>query len=90
MRLISRDPEARTELHRDFDWSPSESGCTWCNGTNASPAGNKYLWKYLLVHDDRPSGDGLLTGRFCCDDCLFSYHPELDHILYYDDPDERP
>ena len=70
MTYVSRDPFARTELHRERITDASVSyallSCDWC-GTS-----NRPLYRY------RTESDGGRVhqhkGRFCCKSCHNAYH----------------
>lgn len=74
IRHISRDPFARTSLVRRIVWvhSPSRT-CSWCDGQRITPAGNRYLFSYGTEYDDN-NHLNWHEGRFCADDCFYSYH----------------
>lgn len=88
MTTISRDSFARQTLMRDFEWSPPTNGCTWCGEFLLTPAKINYLWKYTVEHDGGGFGPiAVLSGRFCSDDCLFSYHDLSEFQANYDKED---
>lgn len=70
MTYVSRDPFARTELHRELSYNVSTaraSGatCDWCGQT-------KTLYRYQTESDGgRVSRH---PGRFCSASCFRSYH----------------
>ena len=63
MELMSRDPFAREELHRDT----TEGECSWCGGTNARG-------KVYRYHIETDGGREVpLPGLFCSESCRKSY-----------------
>jgi hypothetical protein len=68
MAIISRDPFAREEIHRDVDRNSANRTCAWCGGTRP----NGTLFSY------RTETDGGRTfrhkGLFCSKSCHDAYH----------------
>lgn len=64
MRVISRDPFARTTLIRVQFRIYTE--CAWC-GTKQAP-----IFGYRILHDD--GGEDIIKGLFCQISCMRSYH----------------
>lgn len=80
MRLISRDPFARTELHREtVIVSLPHQGCFWCgnHGKPVKPSDrNGYanphrLFRYLTETDSGRQSH--IPGLFCSVGCMRSY-----------------
>lgn len=69
-RLVSRNPFARTELHRETVGGPHPDGCAWCGRTRKDGS----LYRYRTERDDNPSRPGAHRGLFCCKPCHDSYH----------------
>ena len=67
MTYISRDPFARTELHR-IELTPYFRKCDWCGGKNAR--GNLFAYR---VESDGGRKE-YVKGEFCCVGCMRSYH----------------
>lgn len=72
-RLISRDPFARTELHREnYALLPNEAcTCSWCGQRRAT---NPPLFKYSIVGDGTSRRINYLKGAFCSVSCMRAYH----------------
>jgi hypothetical protein len=71
MTLISRDPFACTELHREKVRAPAHT-CAWC-GNFLTDLKGRYLYIYNTVEDGGRVHHG--RGRFCSLDCYRSYNP---------------
>jgi hypothetical protein len=71
MALVSRDPFARTELHRERVYVTS-AACDWCGGICRTKSGRHYLWQYRFETD----GGRKYTSerKFCCKSCHDAYH----------------
>jgi hypothetical protein len=76
MAYISRDPFARTELHRENDYLVG-SGCAWCGGVRFTrpnkkhPVGRPYLYRFYRETDN---GHRCYDGMaFCSKSCRDSY-----------------
>jgi hypothetical protein len=67
-RLISRDPFARSELHRETI-DAMGSTCSWCGQVRV---GDK-LYVYWTESDSR-GGRRTHNGQFCSIGCHNSYH----------------
>lgn len=68
-RLISRDPFARTELHREtIDAVGLTSTCSWCGNCRK---GNK-LFVYFTESDSGKRHNH--NGQFCSKGCHDDYH----------------
>lgn len=63
-RLISRDPFARTELHRETVKGPAV--CSWCGWKGK-------LYYYYTEYDDH-RGKHIHDGYFCGKGCHDAYH----------------
>lgn len=63
MTLISRDPFARTELHKKK--VTTNGSCDWC-GSETS------LYRFQTESDGGKVN--CHTGRFCCKSCHDAYH----------------
>lgn len=69
--LISRDPFARTELHRTRHYVQA-STCAWCGQVKQTPKGAKYLYAYDVQSD---GGRRSMVSRFFCSvGCMRSFH----------------
>jgi len=68
---ISRDPFARTELHRQITLDAS-GGCTWCGNVRRTNTGRPYLYVYNQVSDGGRVSH--IPGHFCSIDCMRSYN----------------
>jgi len=72
MTLISRDPFARTELHRDkirpAEVSYAKQSCDWCGNER----GDGSMFRYQIEHDG--GRVERIRGRFCSVGCMRSYH----------------
>lgn len=66
MTYISRDPYARTELHRDL--VATKNGCSFCGQSRKS--GN--LFEYSVQHDSGRVNS--IKGYFCSKYCMVTYH----------------
>lgn len=69
MTYVSRDPFARTELHRRTERDPTalHRGCTWCGQLNS----RGHLFRYWTESDGgRNYGEG---NPFCSISCKRSY-----------------
>jgi len=72
MRAISRDPFARTELHRVRDYDVSHHGCKWCGQIKTTPKGRWFLYRYETQHD--AGRHDYIDGRYCSVDCMRAYY----------------
>jgi hypothetical protein len=70
--LISRDPFARTELHR-FNSRHLGQGltCDWCGSKGRQLKFDWLLYRYTTETD---GGSMVHDGVFCCKSCHDSYH----------------
>jgi len=68
-RLISRDPFARQELHRETTEAMGVT-CSWCDGV---AKGGK-LFVYRLERDGIRPNRRTLNGSFCSKSCFTAYH----------------
>jgi hypothetical protein len=68
MTYISRDPFARTELHRETEAGDS-SGCAWCGNRNAYGK----LYRYRTEHDGGRTA--VADKLFCSIGCLRQRRP---------------
>lgn len=66
-RLISRDPFARQELHREVIDANGVT-CTWCGSSRK----DKKLFVYFTERDS--GGRRTHNGSFCSKQCHDSYH----------------
>jgi len=62
--LISRDPFARQELHREKITRNPKGECQWC--------GQEARFTYYVERDG--GGRNQLAGVFCAIGCMRSYH----------------
>jgi hypothetical protein len=70
MTYVSRDPFARTELHRERVLGAGN--CSWCGQIRRTKGGTKYLYQYRTESDGgRKSEHG---GLFCSKPCHDDYH----------------
>lgn len=67
MVMISRDPFARQELHRET--VATTEGCSWCGN---KPRSGKKLFRYLTETDSGRKSPH--KGLFCGKDCHDAYH----------------
>lgn len=73
MAYVSRDPFARTELHREREYiAHALHGCTECGGYKETKRGRKYLFKYRTENDGGRSSEH--RGLFCSRSCHNAYH----------------
>jgi hypothetical protein len=77
MAYISRDPFARTDLHRENDYLVG-SGCAWCGGarhnrpSKTHPVGRPYLYRFYVETD---TGHTYYDDKlFCSKSCRESYY----------------
>ena len=70
MSLVSRDPFAREELHRERDYGPAT--CDWCGQQRRTPSGRPYLFAFRIETDGGRTS--ALRGRFCSVSCLRTYN----------------
>lgn len=72
--LISRDPFAREEIHRETvrDWYGRKTTCDWCGGASVSHSGRKRLYRYHIETDGGRKHE--ISGQFCSIGCCRSYH----------------
>lgn len=73
MAHISRDPFARTELHRNPVTDYYGATCQWC-GSKGKPLkhGGHRLYQYETQSDGGRTS--VHAGVFCCKPCHDSYH----------------
>jgi hypothetical protein len=71
MTYVSRDPFARTELHKERVTVVSQA-CGWCGGIRRKKDGTPYLYRYRTETD----GGRKFEHRdlFCCKPCHDDYH----------------
>ena len=72
MARISRDPLARTELHRERIWVKDYVTCRWCGQQPRTRTGKPYLYLYEVQHDSGASSP--ILGEFCRVGCMRAYH----------------
>jgi hypothetical protein len=70
MAFISRNPFARQELHSKKVFTPQD--CGWCGQVKTDRDGHQYLYEYRVENDG--GRKNVITGQFCCADCMRSYH----------------
>jgi len=66
---FSRDPFARTELHKAVSYpkkAPKIGGCDWCGQKDRT------LYRYRTESDGGRKGEH--RGDFCCKSCHDAYH----------------
>ena len=81
-RIISRDPFARTELHRETftGFSVDVKGgfgdrlyeCHFCGNVRRSPNGHPQAYRFSTVTDGGRAYQH--KGSFCCKACHDAYH----------------
>ena len=72
MALVSRDPFARTELHRRLECRHGE-GCDWCGGRRQHKGVTTWnLFRYYTETDSGRRHEH--KGLFCCKSCHDAYH----------------
>jgi len=78
MAYISRDPFARTEIHRRREYDSrgvhTPADCSWCGRVKETRSGHKYLFRYSIESDGGRKSD--ITGRFCSVSCMRAYHEQ--------------
>jgi hypothetical protein len=65
---VTRDPFARTELHRTL--VATTQACAWCGGRRRTAK----LWRYRTEADGLRTRGYVLEGLFCSAFCFRSYH----------------
>ena len=68
-RLISRDPFARQELHRETIDAQGQT-CSWCGNV----AKGKKLFVYYTERDSIRPNRRTHNGAFCCKSCFNDYN----------------
>ena len=73
MTFISRDPFARTEIHREITTGHID-GCSWCGNYVAYNQVKRIgkLFAYTVEHDAGRREP--IKGLFCSIGCMRSYH----------------
>ena len=71
MTLVSRDPFAREELHRERIYSP-HAVCAWCGRTLYTPKRRPYVYRYRIESDAGRTSE--LSGMFCSVSCLRTWN----------------
>lgn len=69
--LVSRDPFARTEIHRTRHYV-SASTCRECGNVKSTPKGATYLYAYDVQSDG--GRRSMLSGFFCSVGCMRAFH----------------
>jgi len=69
--LISRDPFARTELHRRREYVECAT-CAWCGHVHRTPKSRGYLNRYRIETDAGRSHE--IPRLFCSKACMETYH----------------
>lgn len=70
MTYISRDPYARSELHRYNVYT--NQNCAWCGQVRKTPKGRTYIYRYVIEND---SGHTVEDDHlFCSISCRRSYY----------------
>lgn len=73
MAMISRDPSARTELHREVVEDPR--GCAWCGQPRYTNNGTDRTNKLFVYITESDGGRrGVHYGHFCSKPCHDAYH----------------
>lgn len=71
MTMISRDPFARTEVHRRLE--VGHNGCDWCGAQRTHKGATTWnLFRYYTETDGGRRHDH--KGLFCSKSCHDSYH----------------
>lgn len=70
MALISRDPFAREEIHRERVYDPSR-GCSWCGNRNHTRKGRTFVYTYRVETDGGRKDH--VSGLFCSESCRKSF-----------------
>lgn len=71
MAFVSRDPFARTELHKETVRPAKGESCKWCGGL-ARNGGEGRLFKYRRESDGGRVYE--ISGLFCSVGCMKTYH----------------
>lgn len=71
MSMISRDPFARTELHRKRERVPDSAGCAWCGHINGTDRNKLHLFRYRVESDGGTVS--VDTRLFCSKSCRQTY-----------------
>lgn len=69
--LVSRDPFARQELHRETVPALG-STCSWCGQVRETKRGNM-LYRYYIEKDGR-ARKNYISGLFCSIGCMRDYN----------------
>lgn len=72
MRVISRDPYARTELVRERTYWPDPLYCAFCGTIHETPKGDRYLYQYGTAHDGGRTD--WHRGAYCSKSCHDAFH----------------
>lgn len=74
MTLVSRDPIARSELHKAIIEQSTyfNKSCDWCGSVCTRKNGTKYLFAFRLESDGGTVSP--LKGLFCTESCFNSYY----------------
>jgi len=70
MAIVSRDPFARSEIHKKREYG--NATCRWCGNVKVTPSGRKFLYQYRVESDGGRKSD--VTGLFDSVDCMRTYH----------------
>ena len=74
MAMVSRDPFARTELHKHKTVCSDSRTCDFCD-TRGRPVGKGYQHKLFRFHVQYDGGrTATISGLFCSTSCMKSYH----------------
>lgn len=78
MSMISRDPFARTELHRESVYiytshypNPNPTTCDFCGNVKETKAGKRFLYRYRVETDGGTVS--VDTRLFCSKSCRQTY-----------------
>jgi len=69
--LISRDPFAREEIHRERIYI-GHGMCRWCGRVNNGTNGRRWLFQYRVESDGGRSNN--IEGLFCSIGCMRDFH----------------
>lgn len=72
MAYVSRDPFARSEIHRERVYVRLQESCDECGRTNETPSGTQFLFQYRTESDGGRKHPH--RGLFCSRSCHDAYH----------------
>jgi hypothetical protein len=72
--LVTRNPFAREELHRErVKVNQSLITCAWCGNVRGDKE-RPWLYRFWVERDDRWGSKDEIKGLFCSKECLRSYY----------------